>query len=161
MNMDERSYDVALRGYDLPDSKFVEKSLVDLVATGMTEYLPQIQNFDVRERLGRALLLSEIQAEHAVWAQRNFGTRPAHQPLLGAVEEIGELAHAHLKAEQGIRGTEEEHRAAKKDAVADVIIFLMDYCNIEGFDMQELLGDTWDEVKQRDWKSNPGNGVSK
>jgi len=38
---------------------------------------------------------------------------------MGLVEEVGELAHAHLKNEQGIRGTPEEHVQAKVDAIGE------------------------------------------
>lgn len=104
------------------------------------------------------LTLRRLQEEHAPWAERNFGARPSYQPLLGAVEEIGELAHAHLKAEQGIRGSEDEHREEKKDAVGDVVVFLADYCNLEGFDLQAVVEETWGRVKERDWKSNSSKG---
>jgi len=75
--------------------------------------------------------------------------------LLGAVEELGELAHAHLKQEQGIRGTAAEHEEKAKDAVADVVIFLSDYCSKRGFEFQAIIEKTWAEVKKRDWRKNP------
>jgi NTP pyrophosphatase (non-canonical NTP hydrolase) len=92
---------------------------------------------------------------------RNFGPHPAWHPLLGAVEEIGELAHSFLKAEQGIRGTKEEHEAAAKDAVADTIIYLADFCSCVGFDLEAIVDMTWDEVKRRDWKKNPNDAAEK
>jgi NTP pyrophosphatase (non-canonical NTP hydrolase) len=70
------------------------------------------------------------------------------------MEELGELCHAHLKHEQGIRTTE-DHRKAKWDAVGDIIIFLADYCNIEGINLQQALGSTWVDVQMRDWKQDP------
>lgn len=73
--------------------------------------------------------LQEIQKEHREWSLKNFGEHPTWHPLLGIQEEIGELAHAYLKREQGIRGTREEHDAAIKDAVGDVMIYLMGYCS--------------------------------
>lgn len=103
--------------------------------------------------------LSQLQAEQKEWADRNFGTeQESWKPLLGALEELGELAHAHLKASQGIRGTSEEHRAAKVDAVADVVVFLADYCSREGIDFAAAVSDTWAKVRLRDWKANPQNG---
>lgn len=98
--------------------------------------------------------LRELQEEQKPWIEHNFGGRPSWQPLLGALEELGELAHAHLKDAQGIR-TGEQHRAAKVDAVADVVIFLADYCTAEGIDFQAALEDTWSTVKKRDWKADP------
>lgn len=106
----------------------------------------------------RPLTLRRLQDEQRPWVEHNFAGREPFYPLLGAVEELGELAHAHLKALQGIRGTAEEHHAAKVDAVADAIIFLADYCTANGIDMQQALEDTWARVKVRDWKADPVNG---
>lgn len=96
-----------------------------------------------------------------IWTRQNFGKpedRASHQPLLGVSEEVGELCHAHLKAEQGIRGTPEELEAKAKDAVGDILIYLADYCNLRGFDMQEIIEQTWLEVRKRDWKKNSKTG---
>jgi NTP pyrophosphatase (non-canonical NTP hydrolase) len=99
--------------------------------------------------------LSRIQKEQRAWVLHNFGEREAWQPLLGIQEEVGELAHAFLKRHQGIRGTHEEHTADIRDAVADIIIFLMDFASAEGIDVREVLDETWQKVRQRDWKANP------
>lgn len=82
--------------------------------------------------------LTRIQAEVAEWAKLNFPKAKLEQPLIGVAEECGELCHAHLKAEQGIRGTPEEHLAAKKDAIGDIMIFLMHYCVLAGIDWIEV-----------------------
>ena len=99
-------------------------------------------------------MLKQLQEEVKSWSRYNFGSQPSWRQLLGAVEEIGELAHAHLKREQGIR-SHENHTAAAKDAVADIIIYLADYCATEGFDMEAIVQETWDRVKQRNWRKNP------
>ncbi len=98
-----------------------------------------------------------LQREQAAWAERNFGKTPSWQPLLGAVEELGELAHAHLKTAQKIR-TEENHGAKKIDAIGDIVIYLVDYCTREGIDMEAAIAATWAQVRKRDWKKNPKNG---
>jgi NTP pyrophosphatase (non-canonical NTP hydrolase) len=126
--------------------------------------------------------LKKFQEEHRAWSTKNFGGKfgSGYRPLLGAVEEFGELcdlmgsktpmsmllgvckvgstigklAHHHLKNEQGIRN-QENHAEAKKDAIADMLIYLTDYCNNEGFDLEALLSETWEKVRQRDWKKNP------
>ena len=72
--------------------------------------------------------LNKIQDEIAEWTERNFPTHPAYHPLLGVAEEVGELSHAHLKQEQSIR-TGEDHQADLFDAVGDIKIYLLDYCN--------------------------------
>lgn len=75
--------------------------------------------------------LQEIQIEQRAWALKNFGERPSWHPLMGVMEELGELAHSLLKREQGIRGTRAEHDANIRDAVGDIMIFLMDFCSCE------------------------------
>jgi len=101
-------------------------------------------------------MLKKLQEEQKSWVNHNFGERPSWHPLLGVVEEVGELAHAYLKREQGIR-VEEDHTENAKDAVADIVIYLADFCSAEGFDLQQIVQDTWDLVKQRDWKKDPAN----
>ena len=101
-----------------------------------------------------------LQAEIAIWEAHNFGDRPAWQPLLGLQEELGELSHAFLKRAQGIRGTPEKHTADIKDACADLIIFLCDFANAEGIDLETVVAETWAKVKERDWKKNPQNGMT-
>lgn len=119
----------------------------------------------------KELTISEWQHIQARWAFDNFGIQTSGQQLYGVTEELGELAlailsslgklsHAHLKTEQGIRGTAEEHRAAKKDAIGDMVIYLMSYCNLEGFNLQSIIDETCEEVFKRDWKKFPKNGVS-
>ena len=107
------------------------------------------------------LTFRQLQEEQAPWVAHNFPGREAYYPLLGAIEELGELAHAHLKNIQGIRGTPEEHHAAKIDAVADTVTFLADYCTASGIDFQEAMETTWAKVKTRDWKNDPANGTAK
>lgn len=100
--------------------------------------------------------LDKLQEKVEVWTTKNFGTPEerksvSYHPVLGAMEELGELSHAHLKREQGIRGSAEEHIAKAKDAVGDTIIYLIDYCNINGWNLAEILEQTWDHVEKRDW----------
>lgn len=101
--------------------------------------------------------LAKLQREQREWALENFGDAPAWQPLLGIVEEVGELAHAHLKQAQGIR-TEEDHEADAKDAIGDIIIYLVDYCTRRGWGIGPIVARVWDEVKRRDWRKNPEGG---
>lgn len=107
------------------------------------------------------MTLRQIQKEQREWAKYNFGKDQEGDSdcsLFGITEELGELAHAHLKLKQGIRGTPEALEAKAKDAVGDILIYMMDYCSCKGWDMQTVLEETWDEVKQRDWKKFPTNG---
>ncbi len=109
--------------------------------------------------LRRCEPLSQIQHEIKIWSAYNFPDNTEEHPRLGMVEELGELHHAVLKAKQGIRGTAEEHLAAEKDALADLMIYLLDYCNQRGFDAQDILAETWHRVRQRDWRKDNVKGV--
>lgn len=71
------------------------------------------------------LTFRQLQIESQAWVKRNFGDRPMHQPLLGLGEEYGELVGA-------------EKLADIKDAVADIVIFLTDFCNSCNIDMEFL-----------------------
>lgn len=104
------------------------------------------------------LTFKQLQEEQRPWVEHNFPGREWWQPLLGAQEELGELAHAALKQHEGIRGTTALHEENGKDAVADIIIFLADYTTARGWDLQEIVEQTWARVKQRDWQADPQNG---
>jgi len=82
---------------------------------------------------------------------------------MGVFEEVGELAHVHLKHLQSIRGfaTSTETLELKMDAVGDILIFLMGYCSYEGFDMFHALELTASSVLRRDWLADPVTGGSK
>lgn len=98
--------------------------------------------------------LKQFQAEHAEWETKNFGPQPAHRLLMGLMEELGELSHALLKQEQGIRSTE-GLVAKEKDAIGDLLVYLAGYCTSRGFDLEQIIGEVWAEVKLRDWKKSP------
>jgi NTP pyrophosphatase (non-canonical NTP hydrolase) len=103
-------------------------------------------------------MLRKLQDEQREWSQYNFGKSPSWMPFFGLVEELGELAHSHLKMAQGIRQNE-NHEAKAKDAVGDIVIFLSDYCNANGYDLEEIVRETWDSVKVRDWRKYPDTGM--
>lgn len=103
--------------------------------------------------------LKTLQSELAAWTKHNFGEPPAINAFLGIVEEAGELAHATLKKRQGIR-TNEDHDENARDAVADIAIFLVNFCILQGWDFEDILFSTWEDVKKRDWKRYPENGIS-
>ena len=95
--------------------------------------------------------LTELQRELLIWQLYNFPDRNKWEPIMGVSEEIGELAHAFLKRHQRIRGTAEKHSADMQDAIGDIIVYLADVCNAEGFSLQNCLDLAWTEVQQRDW----------
>lgn len=100
----------------------------------------------------------QLQFEQGHWQEQNFPNRSEHDCFYGIVEELGELSHALLKMDQGIRGTKAEHMAAAKDAVGDIVIYLAGLCNQRGIDLQKAVETAWNEVKQRDWIRFPKNG---
>jgi NTP pyrophosphatase (non-canonical NTP hydrolase) len=109
------------------------------------------------------LTLRQLQAEVWVWSRYNFGDvprQPSWAVLLGVGEEVGELARAHLKQVQGIRGYDNTNFAQfrKEDAIGDAIIFLADYCAREGLDLQRAVELTWAKVSQRNWAADPAQG---
>ena len=84
------------------------------------------------------LTWKRLQSEQRAWSDFNFDPHTFLWPLWGTIEELGELVHARLKQEQGIRGTPEEHLANQKDAIGDSLVFLSDVCSQKGWDLAEL-----------------------
>ena len=102
-------------------------------------------------------MLRETQDEITEWSNKNFGVVLNSQipyrvsSFLGMVEEMGEIAHSILKLTQGIRGETSTHIEGIKDGIADLLIFLLDFCGRNGMDAESLLNDVWAKVKLRDW----------
>lgn len=111
-----------------------------------------------KEKEKEEFTFTDLQTEAKKWTQHNFPNAKPYQPLLGIIEEVGELAHAHLKAEQGIRDPKIE---SKVDAIADAIVFMAHYCTLNNIDLQSAIYETWQEVKKRDWVKFPVNGINK
>lgn len=106
--------------------------------------------------------LVKLQQDMKQWLEYNFPETTAGEQFLGVVEEVGELAHAILKQSQGIRGTPEELLEKEHDSIGDIVIYLMNYCNMRGFDFEKILYTTWEErVEKRDWRRNSRNGEVK
>lgn len=104
--------------------------------------------------------LSILQAQHREWVKRNFpkDVGDVWPALAGMVEEMGELSHHILKRHQGIRGSYEHHSEEIKDAVADLIIFACGVADAEGFDMGDVVRETWERVQTRDWVASKLDG---
>lgn len=83
---------------------------------------------------------AQLIKERDEWVARNFppipGEVPGNDSVLGCIEELGELTHGFLKLKQGIRGTPEEHNAAMRDAVGDLIIYLLGVMSAHGGKMR-------------------------
>lgn len=70
---------------------------------------------------------------------------------------VGELSHAHLKQEQGIR-TNENHAARSKAALRRIVELIATVAVLKGIDFEEAVASTWERVSKRDWKANPVSG---
>ena len=102
--------------------------------------------------------LEQMQLEHKEWSQRNFPNSQSWEALLGVLEEAGELSHAFLKRHQGIRYDHDTATKMIEDGVADIVIFLLDFCNKQGMRIEDVLTLKRDKVRQRDWLKDPKNG---
>ena len=104
--------------------------------------------------------LVEQQESLHEWRLHNFPEAEALQQLLGVVEELGELAKVLLKRAQAIRPnlTSEDH---EKDAIGDLMIYLMGYCSYREWSLMDIVNDTAYGVKQRNWRKYPVNGLTK
>lgn len=104
-----------------------------------------------------------MQGSVLAWSKHNFKDQEEINPAMGAVEEMGELMHAILKERQGIRNPKNDEGSWDddiKDAVGDVVVYLMDYCGRRGIDFWDAVELTWIEVSQRDWIKFPKNGLT-
>lgn len=71
--------------------------------------------------------------ERNAWVAHNFpNARTPLDSVLGCIEEVGELTHAHLKQAQSIRGTDEQHVADAKDAIGDLTVYLLGVMSFHG-----------------------------
>jgi len=104
------------------------------------------------------LTFKRLQEIQFTWAQENFGDQEAWKPLLGAVEELGEVSRAHLKGAQGIRGTQEEWAQQGQVEVGDVIIYLAEYCSRQGWDLGSCVEQALRKLSDRDWRQFPETG---
>lgn len=94
-----------------------------------------------------------IEAKKAIaeWAIENFGVeQPAHFPLSGVGEEIGELTTSVLKRAQGI-GDAEKYQGrvgdeAEMDAIGDIFIYLMDFIHRSNIDIENVVQELDDHV---------------
>ena len=108
----------------------------------------------------QANTLRRIQDEVLEWTARNFPPGKVPSKILtfyGLVEELGELAHSDLKAMQGIR-VNEDHEGKARDAVGDILIYLLHHCIAREWNLNDILETTWDKVKERNWKDYPKTG---
>ena len=105
--------------------------------------------------------IAEMQHRMGTWWTRNFGHNANDIPtmsLLALGEEVGELYRAHLKQEQGIRGTREQWDREIEKECGDVFVTLAVYAYRKGVDLEKAIKERWDVVEKRDWVNNPTTG---
>lgn len=98
--------------------------------------------------------LHELQRELYEWQKYNFGNQDNELVLMGIFEEAGELCHAQLKLEQGIRGSRESHESAMRDAIGDISIYMLNYLSgigkvLPGFSARSDVNSTENQVQIR------------
>jgi len=78
--------------------------------------------------------LRQLQIENREWVAKNFGSNGAdHRPLLGIIEELGEIDEAFALPQT------EPRVDLILDGIADVIVFSADFCNRHDFDLSEIF----------------------
>lgn len=104
--------------------------------------------------------LEILQGNLKKWLEHNFPETTSDMQFKGVVEEVGELARADLKTEQGIRGfTAVKGRLKAMDAVGDIVIYLINYCNMKDYSFIDCINMAWAEVSKRDWIAHPEGPV--
>jgi NTP pyrophosphatase (non-canonical NTP hydrolase) len=78
--------------------------------------------------------LKQLQTENLAWVEKNFHN--TRIPFDGIVEETGELAEA-IDVVCSDSPPEILDRVA--DAIADAIIYMSDFCNIQGFSLENIV----------------------
>lgn len=128
----------ALADYDGSDTAGIEDAIGDVL----------VYETDYCRIMGRG-----IETMNPAIAKSDFGP-------YAVLDLIGQLCHSHLKMEQGIRGTKEEHLDSIYETLDLINTVLHNICWDYGLDFDQCLADTWAHVGKRDWKKFPKNGVS-
>jgi hypothetical protein len=96
--------------------------------------------------------IGDLQKALYDWQVYNFGVQDPELCLLGIAEEVGELSHAQLKLEQGIRGTPSEHNAKMRDAIGDISVYLLNF--LSGTGRSASIFDTNCDADDLEYKNN-------
>ena len=117
---------------------------VNTDCTNSTYIQPNIIK-EAKEMHDKEMRLNDLIEKVKAWGE-DKGIRDPHKQLIKMFEESGELASAILKNQ-----TEEEI-----DAVGDVLVCLIIYCNIRSLSLEECLNSAWNEIKNRTGKIKSG-----
>lgn len=86
------------------------------------------------------------------WSLEQFGDQDPENPLIGAQEELGEVARIVLKRKQGIRQDELSDKDLEMET-ADIIIYLMDFCARNNVSLAEGLDRARNKVLDREFEN--------
>ena len=103
----------------------------------------------------RSIGLPSVQQKLFKWQREQFGNTPLAHLALGVAEEVGELSHAILKRDQGIRGFDDKKKfeEAVADAIADTAIYSINLCSTLGIDYETVLTEVSKKILQRKWNA--------
>lgn len=95
----------------------------------------------------------EFYSNVAMWAEKRgiYEHSTVQAQALKAVSEMGELADAVIKSD----------REALKDAVGDVIVCLINVCEMNRLDVRDCCESAWCEIKDRKGRMVPGGAFVK
>ena len=127
--------------------------------TNLAAEVHRWQSYNFAPTAGAAAFKGMVE-ELGELAQEMEGDPRASEPLKKMQAALGRIAHGILKTEQGIRGNE-DHQALVEDAVGDLIIYSIDFCNQMKIDFAQAVYSTWAKVRTRDWVRFPENGKDK
>jgi hypothetical protein len=72
---------------------------------------------------------------------------------------IGQLCHAHLKLDEGIRGRPEQHLRDADMCLRGLMRYLVVVAVQHDLSLPDVVESVWLKVRQRDWQAYPGTGI--
>lgn len=134
----------------------VLRNLVDVVKSYSEGYTETTDYFyfevkDAEEVLNKIDIktsVEDLETKIISWANERNLIAPtnAHNQILKTLEELGETARSLLKGDkEGI-----------KDGIGDVLVTLAIFAATQGLDLQTCLAAAWEEIKDRQGKTENG-----
>ena len=105
-----------------------------------------------------SLTLDEIGQRVQAWRLKNFGEQSRYRNLAQITEEVGEVARAVGKAEEGIRP---ETRGSLDQELGDVLLATLGMIAAEGFDPEEIVNARLTRMEALDFTQDPEGGEAR
>lgn len=96
--------------------------------------------------------ISNFQKEVYDWVIENFPNMKSEDELIGISSEFGELCHHFRDRKNHVKGVTEYHDAEIKDAVGDMLLNLLCFCEMENINSYKCLLESWNLVRIRSYK---------